>query len=289
MKNIFLLAAIAFATSGFAQKINGKLSFQKGQKLEVVTESKKTSSMEVMGQAMETNMNSTFTEIYDVQDASAAGATLEHKVKRLVFTADGMGHSQSFDSEKEEDRKGDIGKALDKKLLKNKYIATVDPVGKITAVKADEENQQGKKTDDEMASMMAQQLGMNLMLPKIGDAIAFKILPEKEVSVGDAWADSSATEGTKIKKMFRVANINDSVIVLDFTTNTKIEKTQQMMGVDATINANDRAAGKITIDRKTGLLKFITANTQTEGSVEAQGMTIPINAKTSLTTTVKAS
>src|SRR5215210_614166 len=114
MKKILFAALIALAAiNGFAQKINNKLSFKKGQKLEFVTETVKKSSMEMMGQAMESTVNSTVTEIFDVQDANNNGATIEHKVKRLVFTMDGMGQTQSFDSEKEGDRKGEMGKMFE--------------------------------------------------------------------------------------------------------------------------------------------------------------------------------
>ena len=52
MKKILLIASIILSINGFAQKVNGKLSFQKGQKLEMVTETKKTTAMELMGQSM---------------------------------------------------------------------------------------------------------------------------------------------------------------------------------------------------------------------------------------------
>ena len=134
MKKIILFFVLGLSIQSFAQ--NAKLNFQKGQKLEMTLESKKASSIELMGQAMESTVNSTVTTSYDVKDVNANGAVLEHKVKRLVFTAEGMGQKQSFDSEKEDDRNGELGKILEKSI-KNKYTLTLDPSGKIINVKLD--------------------------------------------------------------------------------------------------------------------------------------------------------
>ncbi|HVE60897.1 MAG TPA: hypothetical protein VNA26_03710, partial [Chitinophagaceae bacterium] len=83
MKQLFLVAAIAFSTTGFAQKINNKLTFQKGQKLEMTSKVNAVISMEMMGQAMESKIDATITRLFDVEDASNNGATIEHKVKRI--------------------------------------------------------------------------------------------------------------------------------------------------------------------------------------------------------------
>jgi hypothetical protein len=288
MKRIFLFAALAFATTGFSQKINGKLVFPKGQKLEVTTETKKVNSMEAMGQSMETTVTSTITEVYDVQDATASGATYEHKVKRLVFNMEAPMGGQSFDSEKAEDRKGEMGQLLDKKLLKNKYTATVDAWGRITAIKSDDDNPQGKKgEDDAMASMMSQQLGLGMTLPKVGESINFKLLPEREVGVGDTWADSTITGTNSVVRNFKLTGVTDAEVMLDFTTNTKVEMTQETMGQEMTVTATDKATGKITLDRKTGLMKSMTSTATTEGSIDVQGASIPLTGTSTTTTTVK--
>ncbi|GAB4094373.1 DUF6263 family protein [Flaviaesturariibacter terrae] len=290
MKKLFLFAALAFSLNGFAQKVSGKIGFQKGQKLEVVTESKRNSSQELMGQTMESTMNSTTTEIFDVQDATAASATIEHKTKRFQFSAEGMGQSQTFDSEKPDDLKGEMGQVIDKKVLKNKYTMTIDAFGKVTAVKADDDNPNGSKKDEEagMAEMLAQQLGGNFALPKAGDPTMFSILPgNREVSTGDSWSDSTAAEGTRTKRNFVVKSITADQVVLDFTAETKIEKTIELMGNEASVHTSDKSSGSIIIDRKTGLVRSMTTTGKTEGTVDVQGMSVPVTADTTTTVTVK--
>jgi hypothetical protein len=290
MKKILLIASIALSINGFAQKVNGKLNFQKGQKLEMITETKKTTSMELMGQAMETTVNSTVTEVFDIEDANAASATIEHKIKRMVFTAEGMGNSQSFDSEKEEDRKGEMGKIMEKSL-KNKYKMTVDAYGKITSLKADDDNPNATKNSeaDAMAGLASTQLGFNLGLPKTGDASVFKILPAKEIAQGDTWTDSSSANGQKITTAYKVNSITATDIILDYTSDISINTTQQIMGTDASIKSDDKVTGQITLDKTTGLLKQKTAMIDSRATMEAQGMSIPSTGKTTVAITVKPS
>jgi hypothetical protein len=62
MKKIVLIATLALSLNSFGQKVSGKLAFPAGKKLEIVTESKSSSSMEVMGQSMENTSTTTVTE-----------------------------------------------------------------------------------------------------------------------------------------------------------------------------------------------------------------------------------
>lgn len=289
MKQIFLFAALSLSLSGYTQAVTSRISFTKGQKLEMVTESRKNSTMEFMGQSIATDMSSTLTEVFDVEDVTTAGATLEHKVKRMLFSMSSpMGQNQSFDSENPEDRKSEMGQLLEKKLLKNKYTITIDATGKIAAVKADDDNPQGKNsTDDEMAGMMAQQLGMNLTLPKIGTGSPFKVLPDREVKKGDSWTDSSSADGAHRKTVYRLSDVSGEEMTVDFTEETRLETTQQLMGVEASLAITDKATGRIILDRKTGLLRRRTATALTEGTMDAQGMTVPIKAKTTTETMIK--
>ncbi|RYY85447.1 MAG: hypothetical protein EOO15_17015 [Chitinophagaceae bacterium] len=293
MKKLFLFGALAFSLSGFAQKVTGKIGLQKGQKLEVVTETKRNATQEIMGQTMESTMSSTTTEVYDVEDATATGATVEHKVKQVKFNVDGAGQSQSFDSEKPEDLKGEMGQIVDKKFLKNKYKMTLDASGRVVSVKLDDDNAAAKKKDDEeggMAAMMAEQMGGNIATPKAGDATLFSIVPtSREVGVGDTWADSSSSQGVRTKKNYTVKSITADEVLVDFTTETRMEKKIEIMGNEAAVNTTDKGTGTITFDRKTGLVKSISTSTKAEGAVEAQGMTIPLTSDTKITVTVKVS
>ena len=286
MKKIFFITSVAMATAGFAQKVNNKLHFQKGQKLEAVVQTDKTSTIELMGQSMDTKATSTVNEVWDVQNADKNGATIRHTIKRVQFEASNMGQSQSFDSDKDADRNGEIGKLLQKNL-KSAYTITVDGSGKITSVQQDDTASKNK-TGADMGDLVSSQLGMNMMAPKAGDASAFKILPDKEAGIGDSWTDTASGQGQKRRTTYTVKSITDKDIVLDYTELININTTQQIMpGMDAKIVATDKTTGTVTLDRATGLLKQKTAIMEEEGSMEAQGQTIPVKGKTNITVTVK--
>ena len=282
MKRIILIVTLAVSVTGFAQ--NGKLGFQKGQKIEMTIESKKSSTLELMGQAMTTTSNATLTSSYDIKDVNANGYVIEHKVKKLVFTSEGMGQKESFDSEKEGDLNGEMGKILEKSL-KNKYTLTLDPLGKITAVKLDDDNPNDES--QMLADIVSSQLGLNLTIPKVGTATEFLVLPARNLKQGEKWVDSASVEGTSRKTNYTVKSISDTEINLDFSDETNIKTTQMIMGTEATMNTKNISSGNIVIDKKTGILKQKTTTIDSDGKIEAQGQSFPQKDKTTMTITVK--
>ncbi len=286
MKQLFLVAAIAFATTGFAQKVNNKLTFQKGQKLEMTSKVNTLISMEMMGQAMESKIDATVTRLFDVEDVTNNSATIEHKVRRIQMNFEApMQGVQTFDSDNEKDMKGDGGKVMEK-ALKNKYSMTVDAGGKITAVKADDNNPNNtpKKEDADMMSTALAQFAAGFDLPKTGDTSEFMILPPKELAKGESWTDSSKN----IKTVYTLADVTDADIIVNYTEEASTSRIQEAMGQEITMNSKDKTTGKIILDKKSGLLKEKTATTNSEGNMEMAGQTMPMNTKTTKTVTVKA-
>src|SRR6476619_7075305 len=174
MKKVFLSTLVVVSLAVQAQKVSNKLQFQKGQKLEMQTTVKSTSQM--MGQAIDINVVSNRT--LDVADVAKGNATIESKIKRLQVAFDGMGQKQSFDSDKEEDRNSEMGKNFEKGM-KNTFTMTLDPYGKVVAVKAADDNP-NKAADssnggDGMMSGMMDGIMEGFDLPKAGDATEFAV------------------------------------------------------------------------------------------------------------------
>ncbi|MBA2747058.1 MAG: hypothetical protein H0U44_12595 [Flavisolibacter sp.] len=287
MKKLFLIAFLGSSIVAIAQT-PGAIHFKKGQKLEIVTETKKATSMDFMGQSMENKVNSTVTESYDVENMTDNAATIEYKVKRVLVTAEGMGRTESFDSEKEGDRKGELGKMLEKGL-KNKYTMEVDKSGNIIAVKADDDNPHAKRTPEEEAvsEMLAMQFGLNFGLPKTGSSSIFKLLPGKALTTGETWTENTDVNGVKKTANYKVASITDEDIIIDFTEESTINTKQDMMGAEAIITGNEKSNGRITLDKSTGIFKSKTFTKESKANIEAQGMSIPTTDKTTVTVTVK--
>ena len=289
MKQFFLMAALAISITGFSQKVSNKLSFQKGQKLEMVSKVNSIVSMEMMGQTMDTKIDATITRLFDVEDVANGAATIEHKMKRMQmsFESPMAGGAQSFDSDKEADMKGEAGKAMEK-ALKNKYAMTLDPSGKITAIKADDDNpnKSEKKVDVAAGDMMSGAMaGMadGMGLPSAGDFSEFKVLPEAGATKGGTWTDTA--EGKKA--VYTVTDVTDADVIINYTEEGTTSKTQEANGMELKISSKDKTTGKIILDKKSGLLKERTATTDSEGTMEIMGQSVPMTTKVTKVTTVK--
>jgi len=286
MKQFFLLAAVALSVTGFSQKTPGKLAFKKGQKLEMVTKVNSLVSMDMMGQSMETKVDGTITRVFDVEDVAGDLATIEHKMKRLQMTIDvPMSGQQTFDSENEKDMKGDAGKAMEK-AMKNKYSMTVNANGKITSVKADDDNP--NKAEAAEADMMAGAIGglaAGMELPKAGDVSEFKVLPEAGAAKGDTWTDTTGGN----KSVYTVTDVTGTDILIDYTEEGTTERTQEANGMEIKISSKDKTTGKIVLDKATRLLKEKTGTTKSEGLMEMMGQSVPMSTTSTKTITVKAS
>jgi hypothetical protein len=274
MKYVFFAAAMVLATTGFAQKVSNKLNFQKGQKLQMTVKIN-SSLASAMG---DTKVEATVTRIFDIQDAGSSSTTIEHKIKRLQFNVESAMGAQTFDSENPKDMNSPNGKTI-AKSIKNKYTMTIDAAGQVTAVKKDDDNPNTK--DDapgvDMMSNLLAQMSEGLKVPVPGDKTEFDILPAYEVGKGDSWTDST----TNRKTVYTVSDITDNDILLTFTQDETIATKQTAMGMEINISSKDKTTGHITIDRKTGLLKEKTGDTDSEGTVDAMGQSMPMTKKIS--------
>jgi hypothetical protein len=279
MKQLFLLVLVSFSLIGFAQNADNKLSFPKGKKLEMVSQTKAVITQELMGQPMEMNVTSSVTRSFDVEEVTKNTATIEHKIKRIQLSFDAMGQSQTFDSDKEQDLKSDMGKTIEKSL-KNKYTMTVDENGNILSVKSDDDNPNVPKENNQsdMMGNILSQFTEGLDIPKAGDASSFKILPNGTIAKGQSWTDS-LQQGEKGLVKYTVSEITGSEIFIDYTANGIIQKTQEAMGMQATVNLKNKTSGKITLDKKTGLLKQKTMTTEGAGTVDMAGQSVPMTNK----------
>lgn len=289
MKKIFLLGAIAVSTACLGQKVSNKLTFQQGQKYEITTIVDNVNTTEMMGQSMDMKMNMTTTRILDIGQVDKNVARIESKVKRMQFNFEGMGQSQKFDSENEADMKGEGGKMAEK-ALKNKYSMKVDATGKILEVIPDDDNP-NKAENAASGSIGGPMDGMmeGFDLPKTGSRLDISILPASEVGKGSTWTDTTAAnKDEKRKANYTVTGVTDSEVLIDFTEEVAATTTREQMGMEVNIERKDQSTGKITLDRKTGLLKQQTVTTRTEATAEVMGQRMPVNATTTKTVTVKA-
>ena len=284
MKNTFLAIAIITALNSSAQNGN-TLSFPKGQKLEMTAQTKAVITQQVMGQSMDMNVNSIIVRSFDIEEVKNGTARIEHKIKKLQFDFDAMGQAQTFDSDKPEDMKSEIGKSLEKSI-KNKYSMSVDPTGKIISVKADDDNPNKEAESEDMMANVMGQFAEGLEVPKSGDIISLKVATSGDFAKGKTWTDSlSGGESGTVK--YTVSNVSTNEVLIDYVSEGTTKKKQEVgAGMEMDVNLKNKTTGIITLDKKTGLLKKRTVDSQGSGTMEVMGQSIPMKSKITGTITV---
>ncbi len=283
MKRLFLFSALLFSAASYAQdKVSIPLAFPAGAKLEVVT-TVTGSSSSGMG---DNNFSTTVTRALVVERVSDCGAVIEHKIKRLQMNMESPMFSQKYDSENPQDQKSDIGKNLDK-TMKNKFTYVIDAMGMIASVRVDEKENKKKTVGeaDMFVDMMNSMSGgvEGFGIPKAGDPTEFRILPANPVGKGDTW--TIAHNGRKTT--YTVTDLTDSELLLSFVLENKTDRTQEMMGMTLDVKGTEKGTGTATVDRKTGLLKQSTTNSEGTATVSAMGQAQEVTSKVTKTMTVK--
>lgn len=286
-RSIVFISTLAFTmTTVWGQKVNGKLKFEQGQTIEIAMQLKTSIAQQAMGQAIDFDLDGSTNHLYKVTNATDDNNTLHHQVQQITFKFDGMGQKRSFDSNNEKDMNGQFGKPI-KEMLDKTFDMIIDPTGKVLMVQP--EKVENAKMDDRMAiitNMLKDVLDV-VQPPQKGNASFFKVLPENEAGKGDSWNESAENQSGKSNTSYTVSDITDSTIVVDFTGNSVTVTKAEMMGNETITTMNNKTTGKIIINKTTGIIREKTTFTESNGSTEVMGSTLPVTSKTTVTITVK--
>src|SRR5882757_433725 len=130
---LFLLGAVALATGAVnAQKI----SLTKGQKLETVSNIKMVMSIEMMGQSIDNNTETSNTALIELKEINPSDYLFSNTVTKMLLHTSAMGQEVSFDSDKKEDMDGQMGESM-KNVINKPQDIVVDKQGKILEKKGD--------------------------------------------------------------------------------------------------------------------------------------------------------
>lgn len=287
MKQLFfLLFFSSYSALLFSQKVSNKLKFEQGQELQITMQVKSTISQQAMGQAIDFTMNANGDHTYKVTNATEENNTLNHAIKRITFSFDGMGQKRNFDSNEEKDMNGPFGKPV-KELLEKKYDIIIDTAGKtLMALPEKIELSAGDPRMALITNMMKEVFNI-AQPPKKGEASLFKILPDSATGKGQPWTVSRTDENGKYDAAYSISDINDTTIVVDFATSSITVSKAEIMGNETTTTMNNKSTGKIILDRATGILIEKTEATDSNGNTETTFGTLPVTAKTTTTVSVK--
>jgi hypothetical protein len=281
-----LIGSLFIVSSAMGQKASGKLKFEQGQNLEVNMNVKTSFAQEAMGQAIDFHVNGSAVHNYKVTNATEDNSTLRHEMKRINFQFDGMGQKVSFDSDIQKDMDGRMGKPM-KDLLEKKYDAIIDPNGKVLMVNP--EKFAPGTIDDRMRivmDMLQEMLGV-VEPPKKGEGSFFRVLPENEAAIGESWSESGETEKGPFTNTYTLAGINDSTVVVNFTGTSTITRKADMMGMETTTTLNNKTTGTIILDKTSTIVRQKNLVTETNGSTQVMGNSLPVTSKTTTVINVK--
>ena len=279
------LLLIILTLSAQAQKVVGKLVFQPGQELKVTTKSSMSNLVSAMGQEIEIKTESTVDQVYKVTNTTDENHTLSLEMKRIQLSSEGMGGDVRFDSDSEKDMKGQFGEPV-KELLAKKTNLVIDASGNTLMALSEGEVKKSTTNPSDMLAQFVGGISEMTNVPKQGEASFFKLLPATEVGKGDGWTNTIDRNGNKIEEAYSVADINDQIILLNYLSNSSSSRVQENMGMEVTISMKNKTEGKITIDRKTGIVKEKSLTSTATGTVVTGMGEFPINATSNTLITI---
>lgn len=281
-----LIVSLCIVSSAMGQKASGKLKFEQGQTLEVNMDMKTSFAQQIMGQAIDFNVTGAVSHSYNVTNATDDNSTLRHEMKRINFLFDGMGQKMSFDSDNPKDMDGRSSKAM-KEFLEKKYDMIIDPNGKV--LMTNPEKFAAGVVDERMRmvmDMMQEMLGV-VNPPKKGEGSFFRVLPENEAAIGETWSESGQTEKGPFTNNYTLAEVNDSTVVVNFNGTSTITNKSDMMGMESITTLNNKTTGTIIVDKASSIVKQKNLITETNGTTQVMGNSLPVSSKTTTVVNVK--
>ena len=272
--------------NSYGQKVSGILKFDQGKTLSIHMEIKTSVAQQAMGNVIDFTADGSAMHSYKVINSTTDNTTLHHEANKIAFTFEGMGQKRSFDSGNETDMSGQFGEPV-KNILSKKFEVIIDANGKVLTIRP--EKIDPVKADERLAIVlnMLKDITDVVYPPQKGEASFFKVLPINETAKGESWTDSIQNETGKFKTIYTLSAITDSTIVVDFTGNATTISKAMMMGRETTTSMNSSSTGKIILDKTTGIVKEKIITTESNGSTEAMGGTMPVTTKTTITIHVK--
>lgn len=274
MKKVFLILAVFTSLVSSAQKASNKLTFVKGQKIEVVTNTN-VQAESMMGPASGTI---SIADVYAVNDIAENSVSLTKMPRQMKINFRSGSQEMKLDSDNPKDLSGPLGDPI-KEIMSLKPEFTIDASGKVIGVKKDEKKKESAAEGGMLAMMMP---GMNMAAAQLkeGSPSIFQVLPNREVTLGDTWTDSLNADGNESITVYKVKNITDKEIVLDFQATGSTATSQSLMGQTIKMNGTTKGSGTVILDKASGILKQKTITSTTETAMNFGGQEMTSTAKT---------
>ncbi len=262
MKKIIIASAIVLLTitaNAQASKI------PVGKKLEMVTEIKVNTAINIMGQDMTMLSNTKSIVGAEVKSVVNNIITSTVTLKKTIISLNAMGRETTFDS----DDKSAANNPMVAEALKNinKPEDIIIENGKVKG-KFDI-GTTGVQSNGELAKQM------------------FLLVEPTNIKQGFKWTEEYAYDGTKFTILNTITKVTSDEVEVTGTSNMKIEKTIQQMGMDMKQNVSGITTSVSVYDAATNILKATVSKSDLTGTMNVMGSDAPITTKMISTTTVK--
>ncbi len=268
MKKLILLTLCYASLQGFAQS----LKLDAGKKLGLTTINEMDMDMGMAGK-MKITTQANNTIVLGTADADAYKAT--SKLTRMKITQEGMGKSETKDTDVAADMDTDEGKELAKDLNVEKEITINKNTGTVKATKPEDKDD----NDNPMAGLMGGATS------KMTEGFAFMAIPVGK-KAGDKWADSTTEAGVKTTKNYQIKSIENGIASVNVATTIKGTFSQETQGMQMEMTLDGTGNGVYTVEAATGIVKKSITNNDINGSMDMMGQSIPLTIKAVVTTTV---
>jgi hypothetical protein len=269
MKKSILLAGAMLLFLNYAISQN-RITVQTGQKVHSINNSISTITQNAMGQEIEIKSNVTVSLDAEVKESSP-NIHLDAKIARLQVKSEAMGNVTDFDSDKKEDKDGQVGQLLSTVVGKS-FDLFISSNGKpIKDTKPLDPSTEAAK------SMMGNfdDLSYELMMP----------VPSSLKS-GDIWTEEIKEDAENIKKIeYKVISISTSEVVLQFKGSSISKMSKSVQGMDAVVTSNSTFSGEVSVDGKSGIIKKKKTDTESKGTTQVMGQSIPFTIKQTIAST----
>lgn len=268
MKNILLASITLFCLSASAQKSQGKIQLQKGQKISVHIIN--TSDTD-LGMGMNMKNNSENTSVLTVMGETDKEYTLTNTLTKLKLSIEGMGQSQEYDSDKEADKSTDMGKALGDAIGKSVEVNVNKLNGApiYNKVNASPEKPASNPVENMMSAFGGDE-------PSVGGA--FLLIPAGK-KPGESWTETDTSTDKKGTKVYTIKSVTGNVAEVSFTSDMTAETNLDANGTSMPVKMIVKSTGDVTTDIATGLVSKRTSVSDINGTLELQGQSLPITVK----------
>lgn len=218
-----------------AQTVHRTFTFKKGDQFQRTAFLSSNTVLQRGDQKFNINSFSSTTKVYDVIDAGGQGFNLAVTTKHIADTIDAMGKKLEYSSDKPSTDSSAIAKALNNIASKVASV-TINNNGVVTDI-ADPAL---KFTDDNLTAFTGLQQEQIVKETTLGLLADFTVT--QSLKPGYTWADSTITNGQKIKNTFWIDKLTDKTTTIVFES--------AITGGYTNSNTN----GVYVIDNQTGVI-----------------------------------